>query len=193
MPQVKEEKKYTLEEMKEAFFKAFHKSGKVTFPYPTDDFEGNPTSVDEDYCWAVTNSRWELIVDGLLQEEIKGSDKAPVFVFGSNLKGAHGRGAALFAKRNRGAVYGQGVGHHGNSYAIPTKDEFIKTLPLSRIETYVQEFIYYARENPGMMFEITRIGCGLAGYKDEDIAPMFKGAPSNCIIPLGWQDIINKK
>jgi len=183
-----EEKKYTLEEMKEAFFKAFHKAGKITFPYPTMDFDGKPTSVDEDYCWAVTNSRWELIVDKILDEEVKGSDKAPVFCFGSNLRGAHGRGAALFAKRYRGAVYGQGIGHHGNSYAIPTKDEFIKTLPLSRIETYVYDFMDYARAHPEMTFEVSRVGCGLAGYKDSDIAPLFNGAPENCILPLGWRE-----
>lgn len=109
-----------------------------------------------------------------------------VFVFGSNLAGVHGAGAALFARRYRGAILGQGVGLQGNSYAIPTKDENIETLPLERIKPYIDEFILFAKKNPEMTFEVTRIGCGLAGYTDTDIGPMFKGAPENCRLPVGW-------
>lgn len=112
-----------------------------------------------------------------------------IFVFGSNLSGIHGAGAALFAKQNHGAIYGVGVGRQGNSYAIPTKDWQIQTLPLSAIKPYVEEFIKYATENPTLEFQVTRIGCGLAGYKNEDIAPMFKGVPSNCKMPLEWDGL----
>jgi hypothetical protein len=109
-----------------------------------------------------------------------------VFVFGSNLAGRHGKGAALFALRNHGAIYGQGIGRQGNSYAIPTKDVQIKTLPLTEIEKYVDLFLQYAIENPDTIFEVTKIGCGLAGYKESDIKPMFKNAPVNCKLPEGW-------
>lgn len=110
-----------------------------------------------------------------------------IFVFGSNLAGRHGRGAALFARQYRGAQYGVGVGRTGQSYAIPTKDEQIRTLPLDRINVYVAEFLDYARAHPGLAFEVTRIGCGLAGYIDQQIAPMFMGAPDNCQLPDGWR------
>jgi hypothetical protein len=109
-----------------------------------------------------------------------------VFVFGSNLAGRHGAGAAVFAKRHHGAVTGVGEGRSGNSYAIPTKDRDIKTLPLPTIEYYVKNFLNHAKAHPKEMYQVTRIGCGLAGYKDADIAPMFKGAPPNCILPEGW-------
>lgn len=107
----------------------------------------------------------------------------PVFVFGSNLAGRHGKGAALWAKQNRGAIYGQGEGYQGNSYAIPTKDERIATLPLFRIRNYVDRFKRFARENPHLTFQLTPIGCGLAGYTPDQIAPMFENAPANVILP----------
>ncbi len=116
------------------------------------------------------------------------SSTEPVFVFGSNLSGVHGAGAAKFARDNHGAVFGQGVGLQGNSYAIPTKDRRIKTLPLSDIWPYVLQFIEFAKQHPEMRFNVTRIGCGLAGYTDKDIAPMFKGSPENCVLPDGWRD-----
>ncbi|MEO9231646.1 MAG: hypothetical protein ABI216_22210 [Devosia sp.] len=117
----------------------------------------------------------------------------PVFVFGSNLAGRHGAGAALYARENRGAIYGQGVGRQGDSYAIPTKDHSIKTLPLDEIKPYVEEFCEYARANRHEVFEVTKIGCGLAGYSKEDIAPMFARAPDNCILPYAWWDIAKNK
>lgn len=114
-----------------------------------------------------------------------------VFVFGSNLAGIHGAGAALFARLSRGAVLGVGIGRTGNSYAIPTKDENIRTLPLQTIKNYVDGFIEYARQNTETQFEVTKIGCGLAGYQEYDIKPMFKNAPSNCQLPYGWRDSSN--
>ena len=107
----------------------------------------------------------------------------PVFVFGSNLAGRHGKGAALWARQHRGAVYGQGVGPQGNAYAIPTKDRQLRVLPLEVIRGHVLEFLDYARRRLDLRFEVTPIGCGLAGYRPDQIAPMFANAPSNVIMP----------
>lgn len=112
--------------------------------------------------------------------------EAKIFVFGSNLSGIHGAGAAKFALQNHGAIWGQGFGPQGNSYAIPTKDEGIVTLPIWRIAPFVKEFMIYAQQHPELKFQVTRIGCGLAGYTDKDIAPLFKEAPLNCALPEGW-------
>lgn len=111
-----------------------------------------------------------------------------VFVFGSNLAGRHGKGAALYALRNYGAVYGQGCGRQGDSFGIPTKDHNLKTLPLSEIKESVLDFLHYARDHPDTLFEVTAIGTGLAGYSHSDIAPMFSGASSNVILPLEWKE-----
>jgi hypothetical protein len=116
-----------------------------------------------------------------------------VFVFGSNLRGAHGKGAALWAKQHRGAIYGQGEGFQGNSYAIPTKDERIQTLPLFRIRNYVDRFKRFAREHPELTFQLTPIGCGLAGYSPEHIAPMFEDAPANVILPAEFAPPISPR
>lgn len=106
-----------------------------------------------------------------------------VFVFGSNLAGRHGKGAALAARRQHGAVYGQAAGRQGDSYAIPTKDERLRTLPLATIKLYVDRFIAYAVANSETTFNLTAIGCGLAGYSPSDIAPMFSAAPPNVVKP----------
>ena len=120
---------------------------------------------------------------------LPGSTKANyIFVFGSNLAGRHGKGAASFARLHHGAIYGKGSGPQGHSYAIPTKDRNIKTLPLEDIKQEVDQFISYAKEHPLLVFKVTRIGCGLAGYTDHQIAPMFKHAPNNCILPEGWRE-----
>lgn len=114
-----------------------------------------------------------------------------IFVFGSNEAGIHGAGAAKFAVKHHGAKYGQGVGPQGNSYAIPTKDRNIQTLPLEKIKEYVDEFIFYASQRPLRIFKVTAIGCGLAGYKPEQIAPMFAYAPRNCILPISFLNVTN--
>lgn len=113
-----------------------------------------------------------------------------IFVFGSNLAGRHGKGAALYAKEHHGAILGQGKGLQGTSYGIPTKDHDLKTLPLNVINHYVQEFLEFATQKYALMFQVTRIGCGLAGYKDADIAPMFKSAPLNCLLPDEWKEYL---
>lgn len=113
-----------------------------------------------------------------------------IFVFGSNLAGRHGAGAAYAARMQHGAIYGQGFGRQGNSFAIPTKDHQLRSLPLERIEDYVKKFLNYARSNETETFNVTRIGCGFAGYKDKQIAPMFKGAPPNCKLPEQWMEFL---
>ena len=113
-----------------------------------------------------------------------------IFVFGSNLAGRHGAGAAKFAVKNHGAVYGQGWGLQGNSFAIPTKNANIQTLPLSTIKIYVERFKEFAEEHPELTFQLTPIGCGLAGYTYEDIGPMFKNSPSNVVIPKEFEPYV---
>lgn len=111
---------------------------------------------------------------------------ASIFVFGSNLAGRHGKGAALHARLHCGAIYGQGVGLQGRSYAIPTKDERLRTLPIPAIAKQVTQFLAFAAAHPELRFQVTRIGCGLAGYRDEQIGPLFAGAPENCELPVEW-------
>ena len=108
-----------------------------------------------------------------------------IFVFGANEAGRHGKGAALLAKQKFGALQGNGVGLCGQSYAIPTKDWDIKTLPLTAIAGYVEDFLFYASEHPELEFLTTMIGCGLAGYTPEQIAPLFfeHEIPNNVSLP----------
>jgi hypothetical protein len=111
-----------------------------------------------------------------------------VFVFGSNLAGGHGKGAALAAKQCYGAKYGAACGYMlgdrpgEHCYAIPTKDVKLRTLPLDEIEYHVSQFRKTVSDSDlsGHTFFVTRIGCGLAGYNDAEIAPMFAGFPDNC-------------
>lgn len=103
-----------------------------------------------------------------------------IFVFGSNLAGAHGGGAARMAYRRFGAVWGIGVGLTGRTYAIPTMQGGVDT-----IKPYVDQFIAFAREHRQLTFLVTRIGCGIAGFRDRDIAPLFAQAieVENIILP----------
>lgn len=112
-----------------------------------------------------------------------------VFVFGSNLAGNHAGGAARVALERFGAVMGQGVGMQGQSYAIPTMQGGVET-----IKPYVDEFIALAREWDQTTFWVTRIGCGIAGFTDEEIAPLFTEALDlyNVRLPKSFADIINK-
>jgi hypothetical protein len=112
-----------------------------------------------------------------------------IWVFGSNLAGIHGAGAAKVAIDKFGAVWGKGDYHHGNSYAIPTKDKKINTIPLEWIANYVDEFVNFTHCNQGWLYFVTRVGCGLAGYKDEQIAPMFRGA-INCSFAEEWREYL---
>lgn len=115
-----------------------------------------------------------------------------IFVFGSNLAGRHGAGAAKFAVKFCGAQYGYGYGLQGNSYAIPTKNEFIQSLPLDIIAQHIRQFLWFATENPQLAFYVTAVGTGLAGYTDMQIAPIFADSPRNCVLPDLWKVTENK-
>ena len=110
-----------------------------------------------------------------------------IFVFGSNLQGMHGGGAAYIAVKKFGAVMGQGVGLQGQSYAIPTMQGGIET-----IRPYVNDFIDFARQHQELTFLVTRIGCGIAGFRDEEIAPLFKAAlgVANIVLPKSFVDLL---
>lgn len=116
-------------------------------------------------------------------------DKRKVFVFGSNLAGRHGKGAALTARQEYGAVYGRGFGRQGHAYAIPTKDKYLRPLPLPTIKFHCEEFVRYATAHADEEFLLTRVGCGLAGYTDREIAPFFRGCPANVEMPEGWREL----
>jgi len=106
-----------------------------------------------------------------------------IFVFGSNLDGHHYGGAARIAYQKFGAVWGQGVGLHGQTYAIPTMQGGVES-----IKPYVDDFINFAKEHNEYIFLVTRIGCGIAGFKDEEIAPLFKTAflCDNIVLPKSF-------
>lgn len=108
-----------------------------------------------------------------------------IFVFGSNLAGVHGAGAAA-AALNFGAEWGNGVGLQGRTYAIPTKDERIVTMPISEIRPYIEEFVQFTKDHLKMRFFVTRVGCGLAGHLDSEIAPLFVGS-INCSFANEWR------
>lgn len=121
------------------------------------------------------------------------SDEKKIFVFGSNLAGVHGAGAARAAALYFGALRGVGVGFASpRSYAIPTKDYHIQTISLTLISFFVRQFANVTHEQPKMKFFVTRIGCGLAGYTDEQIAPMFAECNHNCDMPEEWKIYLEK-
>lgn len=112
-----------------------------------------------------------------------------IFVFGSNLEGAHGGGAALLAFRKWGAIWGQGAGLQGQTYGIPTMHGGVE-----EIRPYVDEFIRFAKEHPELTFLVTEIGCGIAGFRPEEIAPLFRDAVpvENIHLPERFWNILLK-
>ncbi len=122
-------------------------------------------------------------------EMIKSLEPNEVFVFGSNLGGFHAGGAARAALNHFGAVWGQGVGLQGQSYAIPTMHGGVDA-----IRPYVDEFIQFAQSRPDLYFYVTRIGCGIAGFRDEQMAPLFAGALplDNVALPKSFYDILTQ-
>ena len=133
-------------------------------------------------CNAIIHPEYTPVaIDSLKSNEI--------FVFGSNLAGAHGGGAARLAFERFGAVWGEGVGLHGQTYAIPTMQGGVDT-----IKPYVDAFIRFAKEHSRLTFLVTRIGCGIAGFRDEEIAPLFKEAEdiTNIILPKEFVELIQK-
>jgi len=117
-------------------------------------------------------------------EELKENE---IFVFGSNLGGMHAGGAARVAVNRFGAVWGQGVGLQGQSYAIPTMQGGVET-----IKPYVDEFITFAREHRELQFLVTPIGCGIAGFTIDEIAPLFAAAidDENIILPKAFVEVM---
>ncbi|MBR4340615.1 MAG: hypothetical protein IKN37_08900 [Bacteroidales bacterium] len=122
-------------------------------------------------------------------ERISSLKKNEIFVFGSNLAGMHGGGAARIACERFGAVWGQGVGLQGQCYAIPTMQGGVET-----IKPYVDEFIAFAAAHPELRFLVTRIGCGIAGFTATEIAPLFAGAVvmEQVILPEDFVEVIEK-
>lgn len=110
-----------------------------------------------------------------------------IFVFGSNLSGIHGAGAARYAHQKLGAKWLVGRGLTGQCYALPTKDHRIRTRSIQDVRNEVMMFIQYAEKHPELEFKVTRVGCGLAGFKDEEIAPLFADAPDNCYFDTKWK------
>lgn len=112
-----------------------------------------------------------------------------VFVFGSNLAARHGKGAALHAKLQYGAVTGEGVGPTGRAYAIPTKDHHLNTLRLDQIEPHVWDFVMYVNAHPDVTFLVTRVGCGLAGYTDEQMLSIWPDTlPMHVHVSSKWNE-----
>jgi len=120
-------------------------------------------------------------------ERITDLNPNEIFVFGSNLFGSHGGGAARLALNRFGAIWGHGVGLQGQSYAIPTMQGGVET-----IKPYVDEFISFAKTRPDLKFYVTQIGCGIAGFKAEEIAPLFQTAidVENIILPKAFVEVI---
>lgn len=117
----------------------------------------------------------------------------PVFVFGSDIAGHHADGDSLVALRTRGAVYGQGSGPQGNAYAIPTRSRTGRPRTRQDIAESVSDFLGFARLRPWALFDVAPIGCRLAGYRPEDIAPMFAGAPHNVTLPAAFDRILARR
>lgn len=117
-----------------------------------------------------------------------------IFVFGSNRQGRHGKGAALEARQKYGAIYGQAEGLQGNSYAIVTKElrPWMPKVTLDEIKEGVDKFLDFAKQHGDLQFKVTPIGCGLAGFTPEQIAPLFKNSSPNIILPYCFLEIIRK-
>lgn len=126
---------------------------------------------------------------GVTPENISALRTGEVFVFGSNLQGHHGGGAAAFAMRHFGAKWGVGVGMQGQAYAIPTMHGGPEA-----IKPYVDQFVEYAKEHPDKRFLVTKIGCGVAGFRPDEIAPLFVGclALGNVSLPIEFIHCIIK-
>ncbi|WP_425070100.1 A1S_2505 family phage non-structural protein [Roseibium sp.] len=111
-----------------------------------------------------------------------------IFVFGSNMAGRHGKGAALYAKKHFGAEQGVGEGPTGSAYAIPTKGKKLERLEWTEIEPALERFVQYARDNPNEVFHLTPVGTGLAGHSMEMLRDSLKriGLPNNVLLTASW-------
>jgi hypothetical protein len=128
-------------------------------------------------------------------ERIDSLEENEIFVFGSNCSGRHGAGAAYLAWNKFGAEMGVGEGLTGQCYALPTMDEFFRTLSLNEIREKIERFIRICKEHTEKKFLLTKIGCGIAGYSPSEIAPLFKDFlpfPSNLVLPREFHEILYK-
>lgn len=110
-----------------------------------------------------------------------------IFVFGSNLDGNHAGGAARFAVTAKGAQQRVAEGPTGDAYALPTVGHNYQTMTLAKVHEHIRKFLYFSRRHPDKEFQVTRIGCGIAGFTDGEIAPLFRGAPPNCLFDSVWK------
>lgn len=132
------------------------------------------------------------ITDRITPENIQSLEEDEIFVFGSNLAGIHGAGAAKLAFDKKWIMMGEGLGLSGRAYALPTKNMQIKTLPLWKIEHYINMFISAAYDYDNLRFLVTKIGCGLAGYSVKEIAPLFLDAAylrNICLPKEFWEEM----
>lgn len=113
-------------------------------------------------------------------------DDPRIFVFGSNLKGIHGGGAAWYAHKKLGAEIGIGEGLTGRTYALPTCYWPGEPVTYEELMVYVQNFLAFAERRHDLRFFVSAVGCGLAGFDESEVAPLFKDAPINCDLPVGW-------
>ena len=129
------------------------------------------------------------MIDRFTPENITQLQPREIFVFGSNLRGAHAGGAAYVANKKFGAQWGVGVGHTGQCYAIPTMHGGVEA-----IKPYVDDFIDYAQQHPELTFLVTRIGCGIAGFTDAQMAPLFAKAldAENIVLPRSFVTALQK-
>lgn len=116
-----------------------------------------------------------------------------IFVFGSNLDGIHGKGAALYARKYLDAEIGIGEGITGKCYALPTKGHRLSNMTVAQIKDHVDRFIEFANYNKHLVFKVTQVGCGLGGHSAKDIAPLFLNAPKNCYFDKEWSKYLGEE
>ena len=163
-------------------FSLMHGATRMMSPEARKRFRGMEHRMTKNY------HEMSEITHRITPEHISRLGENEIFVFGSNLAGAHGGGAARIAVEQFGAIMGQGVGLQGQSYAIPTMQGGVNT-----ILPYVEEFITFARQHPELTFLVTKIGCGIAGFTPAEIAPLFADAVNveNIHMPKEfWNELI---
>lgn len=133
-----------------------------------------------------------MIPTGLAGERDAVKKQRKVFVFGANREGRYGKGAALIARQHHGAIYGQAEGLQGNSYGIITKElrRGFPKVALKEIRIWVDKFLRFARKHPELQFQVSPIGCGLAGFTPEQIAPLFERSPDNVGLPVEFEVVL---
>ncbi len=126
----------------------------------------------------------------LIPTHLHGPDDERVFVFGSNLLGIHGAGAAWYASQKLGAEFGIGEGLTGRTYALPTCYRPGEPVTLEELAVYVDNFLRFAEQHPETRFFVSAVGCGIAGFSEEEVSYIFQelGTPDNCDLPPGWRD-----